>query len=135
MLSMGVAMEQTGADQLIADQILRASDFISPPVLLVIIMLGTMMLSDIVNNAASVVLMGSIAIAVAQGLGVSIEPFLVAVAVGGACAFLTPIGHEANVLVFEVGGYEFGDYWRLGLPLELLITAITVPLLLLLWPL
>jgi len=135
MLSMGVAMEQTGADQLIADQILRSSSFISPTVLLVIIMLGTMMLSDIVNNAASVVLMGSIAVGVAQGLGVSIEPFLVAVAVGGACAFLTPIGHEANVLVFEVGGYEFGDYWRLGLPLELLITAVTVPILLWLWPL
>jgi di/tricarboxylate transporter len=135
MLSMGVAMEQTGADQLIADQILRSSSFISPAVLLVIIMLGTMMLSDIVNNAASVVLMGSIAVGVARGLGVSIEPFLVAVAVGGACAFLTPIGHEANVLVFEVGGYEFGDYWRLGLPLELLITAVTVPILLWLWPL
>jgi di/tricarboxylate transporter len=135
MLSMGVAMERTGADQLIADQILRSSSFISPAVLLVIILLGTMMLSDIVNNAASVVLMGSIAVGVAQGLGVSIEPFLVAVAVGGACAFLTPIGHEANVLVFEVGGYEFGDYWRLGLPLELLITAVTVPILLWLWPL
>jgi di/tricarboxylate transporter len=135
MLSLGVALEQTGGDQLIADQILRSSSVISPAFLLVIIMLGTMMLSDIVNNAASVVLMGSIAINVAQGLGVSIEPFLVAVAVGGACAFLTPIGHEANVLVFDVGGYEFTDYWRLGLPLELLITAVTVPLLLWLWPL
>jgi len=135
MLSLGVALEQTGGDQLIADQILLSSSFISPAFLLVIIMLGTMMLSDIVNNAASVVLMGSIAINVAQGLGVSIEPFLVAVAVGGACAFLTPIGHEANVLVFDVGGYEFTDYWRLGLPLELIITAVTVPLLLWLWPL
>lgn len=135
MLSMGVAMEQTGADQLIADQILRASDFISPAALLIVVMLGTMMLSDVVNNTAAVVLMASIAINVARGLGVSIEPFLVAVAVGGACAFLTPIGHEANVLVFDVGGYEFGDYWRLGLPLELLITAITVPLLLWIWPL
>jgi di/tricarboxylate transporter len=94
-----------------------------------------MILSDIVNNAAAVVLMGSIAISVAQGLGVSTDPFLVAVAVGGACAFLTPIGHEANVLVFEAGGYEFGDYWRLGLPLELLITAVVVPVLLWLWPL
>ncbi len=135
MLSLGMALEKTGGDQLIANQILRASNVISPAMLLVIIMLGTMMLSDIVNNAASVVLMASIAISVAQGLGVSIEPFLVAVAVGGACAFLTPIGHEANVLVFDVGGYEFTDYWRLGLPLELLITAVTVPLLLWLWPL
>jgi di/tricarboxylate transporter len=135
MLSMGVALEGSGGDQLIADQILRASGLLSPTVLLIIVLLVTMMLSDIVNNAASVVLMGSIAIGVAQGLGVSTDPFLVAVAVGGACAFLTPIGHEANVLVFEAGGYEFGDYWRLGLPLELLITAVTVPVLLWLWPL
>ena len=70
-----------------------------------------------------------------RALGVSIDPFLVAVAIGGACAFLTPIGHEANVLVFEPGGYEFTDYWRLGLPLEFLITAVTVPLLLWIWPL
>jgi di/tricarboxylate transporter len=135
MLSLGAALEGTGGDQLIADQILRASDFLSPTILLIIVLLVTMILSDIVNNAASVVLMGSIAISVAQGLGVSTDPFLVAVAVGGACAFLTPIGHEANVLVFEAGGYEFGDYWRLGLPLELLITAVTVPILLWLWPL
>lgn len=135
MLSLGVALEQTGGDQLIANQILKASSFASPAILLVAIMLATMMLSDIVNNAASVVLMASIAVNVARGLGVSLDPFLVAVAVGGACAFLTPVGHEANVLVFDVGGYEFGDYWRLGLPLELLITAVTVPILLLLWPL
>jgi di/tricarboxylate transporter len=135
MLSMGAALEGTGGDHLIAEQILRTSDFLSPPVLLIVVLLVTMMLSDIVNNTASVVLMGSIAISVARGLGVSSDPFLVAIAVGGACAFLTPIGHEANVLVFEVGGYEFGDYWRLGLPLELLITAVTVPILLWLWPL
>jgi di/tricarboxylate transporter len=135
MLSMGAALENTGGDQLIADQILRASDWLSPTILLVIILFVTMMLSDIVNNAASVVLMASIAVKVAQGLGVSTDPFLVAVAVGGACAFLTPIGHEANVLVFEAGGYEFGDYWRLGLPLEVLITAIAIPVVLWLWPL
>ena len=135
MLSLGGALEQTGGDQLIADQILRVSHLVSPAALLVVIMLATMMLSDIVNNAAAVVLMTSISINVARGLGASIDPFLVAVAVGGACAFLTPVGHEANVLVFDVGGYEFGDYWRLGLPLELLITAVTVPLLLWIWPL
>lgn len=135
MLSLGGAMELTGGDQLIADQILQVSHIVPPAALLVVIMLATMMLSDIVNNAAAVVLMTSISISVARGLGVSIDPFLVAVAVGGACAFLTPVGHEANVLVFDVGGYEFGDYWRLGLPLELLITAVTVPLLLWIWPL
>jgi len=135
MLSMGTALEQSGGDQLIADQILRASGFLSPVILLVIILLVTMMLSDIVNNAASVVLMLSISVRVAQGLGVSTDPFLVAVAIGGACAFLTPIGHEANVLVFEVGGYKFSDYWRLGLPLELLITTVAVPIILWIWPL
>ncbi len=135
MLSMGAALQNTGGDQFIADQILRAAGFLSPPMLLIVVLLVTMILSDIVNNAAAVVLMGSIAISVAQGLGVSTDPFLVAVAVGGSCAFLTPIGHEANVLVFEAGGYEFGDYWRLGLPLELLITAVTIPVLLWVWPL
>jgi di/tricarboxylate transporter len=135
MLSMGAALQQTGGDQLIANQILRSAGLLSPTVLLVLLMLVTMTLSDIVNNAAAVVLMGTIAINVARGLGVSLDPFLVAVALGGACAFLTPVGHEANVLVFEIGGYEFGDYWKLGLPLELLITAVAVPLLLLIWPL
>jgi di/tricarboxylate transporter len=135
MLSMGAALEQTGGDQFIANQILRASGFLSPVILLVIVLLITMMLSDIVNNAAAVVLMASISVSIARGLGVSTDPFLVAVAIGGACAFLTPIGHEANVLVFEVGGYKFSDYWKLGLPLEIIITAVTVPLLLWIWPL
>jgi len=135
MLSMGTALENTGGDQLIADQILKASNILSPVALLVIVLLVTMILSDIVNNTASVVLMASISVSIAEGLGVSTDPFLVAVAIGGAFAFLTPIGHEANVLVFEVGGYKFTDYWKLGLPLEILITAITVPILLWLWPL
>ncbi len=135
MFSMGAAMEVTGGDQLIAQQILRAADYVSPVVLLILMMLVTMILSDVVNNTAAVVLMASIAISVAQGLNVAIEPFLVAIAVGGACAFLTPIGHESNVMVFEIGGYQFGDYWKLGLPLEILITVVTVPLLLWLWPL
>jgi di/tricarboxylate transporter len=135
MLSMGAALQNTGGDQLIAEQILRASNVLSPTVLLIVVLVVTMILSDIVNNAAAVVLMGSIAISVAQGLGVVTDPFLVAVAVGGACAFLTPFGHEANILVFKSGGYEFGDYWRLGLPLELLVTAVTIPVLLWFWPL
>jgi Trk K+ transport system NAD-binding subunit len=134
MFSMGAAMEATGGDQLIADQILRASALVSPAALMVVILLVTMLLSNIVNNAAAVVLMASIAVSVARGLGASIDLFLAAVAVGSACAFLTPIGHEANVLVFEPGGYEFSDYWRLGLPLTILMIAISVPLLLWLWP-
>ena len=134
MLAMGAALESTGGDQLIADQILRISHHVAPAVLLVVVLLLTMFLSDLVNNTAAVVLMASIGISVARGLGISLDPFLVAVAIGGACAFLTPIGHESNVLVFEVGGFEFSDFWRLGLPLELLIVVVAVPLLLWLWP-
>jgi len=134
MFSVGAAMEATGGDELIADQILRASALISPAALMVVILLVTMLLSNIVNNAAAVVLTASIAVSVARGLEASIDLFLAAVAVGSACAFLTPIGHEANVLVFEPGGYEFSDYWRLGLPLTVLMIAISVPLLLWLWP-
>jgi di/tricarboxylate transporter len=135
MLILGEAMERTGGAQLIANQILQITGNLSPAGMLIIILLLTMFLSDIVKNAAAVVLMAPIGIGVAQGLGVSIDPFLVAVAIGGSCAFLTPIGHQSNVMVLEPGGYEFGDYWRLGLPLELIIVAVAVPLLLWLWPL
>ncbi|MFP4344725.1 MAG: SLC13 family permease [Anaerolineales bacterium] len=135
MIPLGLAMENTGGAQLIANQILHFSDMLPPVAVLVILLLVTMFLSDLVNNAAAVVLMASIALSVAEGLGVSPDPFLVAVAIAGSCAFLTPIGHQSNVMVLEPGSYEFGDYWRLGLPLELIIVAVAVPLLLWLWPL
>ncbi len=135
MLPLGLALETTGGAQLIASQVLRLSAVLPPSAMLVVVLITTMFLSDIVKNAAAVVLMAPIAIGVAQGLGVSIDPFLIAVAIAGSCAFLTPIGHQSNVMVLEPGGYEFGDYWRLGLPLELIIVAVAVPLLLILWPL
>jgi di/tricarboxylate transporter len=87
------------------------------------------------NNAATAVLMAPIAVHIADGLGVSSDPFLMAVAVGASCAFLTPIGHQSNTLVLGPGGYRFGDYWRVGLPLEILITAVAVPVILRVWPL
>ncbi len=135
MIPLGLALEKTGGAQLIANQILRLSDLLPATAMLAVVLLTTMFLSDVVNNAAAVVLMAPIAIGIAQGLGVSIDPFLIAVAIAGSCAFLTPIGHQSNVMVLEPGGYEFGDYWRLGLPLELIIVAVAVPLLLMLWPL
>jgi di/tricarboxylate transporter len=135
MLPLGAAMEATGGAQLIADQILRLGANLSAAVMVVLILGVTMFLSDLVNNAAAVVLMAPIAVGIAQGLGVSLDPFLIAVTIGGSCAFLTPIGHQSNVLVLEPGGYEFGDYWRLGLPVELIIIAVGAPLVLLLWPL
>ena len=94
-----------------------------------------MFLSDVMNNAATAILMSQLAIEVAEKLNVSADPLLMAVAIGASCAFLTPIGHQSNILVMGPGGYRFGDYWRLGAPLELLIVLIAVPLILFFWPL
>jgi di/tricarboxylate transporter len=94
-----------------------------------------MFLSDLVNNAAAVVLMAPIGISVAQGMGVSIDPFLMAITIGASCAFLTPIGHQSNTLVMGPGGYKFGDYWRMGLLLEVIVAVVAVPLILVFWPL
>ncbi len=135
MIPLGSAMENTGGAALIANQILSLSKVFSPAAMLIILLLATMFISDVVKNMAAVVIMASIALSVAEGLGASPDPFLVAVAIGGSCAFLTPIGHQSNVMVLEPGGYEFGDYWRLGLPLELIIAIVAVPLMLWLWPL
>ena len=101
---------------------------------LAVVLIVTMFLSDLVNNAAAAVLMAPIALGVAAGLDASPDPFLMSVAIGASCAFLTPIGHQANALVMGPGGYRFGDYWRLGLPLEIIVVVVAVPLLLWAWP-
>jgi di/tricarboxylate transporter len=93
------------------------------------------LLSNIIDNAAAAILMAPIAISVAKGLGASPDPFLMGVAIGASCAFLTPIGHQSNTLVMEPGGYRFGDYWRMGLPLEVIIFMVAMPLILWFWPL
>ena len=98
-------------------------------------MVITMTLSDVINNAATAVVMAPIAVRAAAGLGVDPDPFLMAVAVGASCAFLTPIGHQNNTLIMGPGGYHFGDYWRMGLPLEVIIVAVAMPMLLWVWPL
>jgi di/tricarboxylate transporter len=135
MLPVGQALETTGGARLIADQILRAAGHIPPWATLALLLVGTMFLSDLVNNAAAAVLMAPIAIHVAQGVAASPDPFLMAVAIGASCAFLTPIGHQSNTLVMGPGGYRFGDYWRMGLLLEAIIAAVSIPLLLWFWPL
>jgi len=134
MIPVGAAMESSGGASSIAAQILRLGGQLPVWAMLTMVLVITMFLSDIINNAATVVLMAPIGISLAHGLGVSIDPFLMAIAVGGSCAFLTPIGHQANILVMGPGGYRFGDYWRMGLPLELLIVLIGVPLILIFWP-
>jgi di/tricarboxylate transporter len=93
-----------------------------------------MTLSDVLNNTATTVIAAPVAIDIAGRLGVNADPFLMAVAVAASCAFLTPIGHKNNTLVMGPGGYAFGDYWRMGLPLEILIVAVAVPVILVVWP-
>ena len=79
--------------------------------------------------------MAPIGIGVADAIGASVDPFLMAVAIGGSCAFLSPIGHQSNTIVMGPGGYRFGDYWRMGLPLEIIIVAVSIPLIMWIWPL
>ncbi len=135
LIPVGGALESTGATGLIAETILQAAGGLSPAIVLALVMVVTMTLSDVLNNAATAVVMAPIGVAIAERLGVSPDPFLMAVAVGASCAFLTPIGHQNNALILGPGGYGFGDYWRLGLPLEVLIVAVGVPMILLVWPL
>jgi di/tricarboxylate transporter len=134
MLPVGHALETTGAAQTIVLQLLKLTGDMPPIITLALIFFGTMYLTDIVNNAAAAVLIAPIAIQVAVMLNVSPDPFLMAVALGASCAFLTPIGHQSNTLVMGPGGYKFGDYWRLGLPLGLLVALIGLPMICIVWP-
>ncbi len=105
----------------------------APSAVLVMVLVGTMLLPNVVNNAAAAILVAPIALSLSAELGMASDAVLMAVAVGASCAFLTPIGHQSNALVMEPGGYQFGDYWRLGLPLSILVTAVAVPMILLVW--
>ena len=135
MIPVGRALESTGTTDWMANAILMVTAGLPAAALLAMILVVTMFLSDIINNAATALVMAPIGVAISTSLGVSSDAFLMAVAVGASCAFLTPIGHQSNTLVMGPGGYHFGDYWRMGLPLEILIIAIAVPLLLIVWPL
>lgn len=135
LLPVAGAMEATGAAGLVAGALLGTLAGGDPVAALVVIMVVTMFLSDVMNNAATAAVMCPIAIGAAQALGVNADTLLMAVAIGASCAFLTPIGHQNNTLILGPGGFRFGDYWRLGLPLEALILALATPLLLVFWPL
>lgn len=135
MIPVGTALETTGAAALVADQLLRLSTVLAPWAMVGVLLVLSMFLSDIINNAATVVLLAPIGIRVAKALECATDPFLMAIAIGASCAFLTPIGHQSNTLVLNPGGYRFSDYWRVGLPLEVVIVATAVPLLLWAWPL
>ena len=134
MIPIGGALQSTGGTALIAGGIVDLSAGYSPVVVLTLLVIVTMTLSDVMNNTATAVIAAPIAVEIATRLDVSPDPFLMGVAVAASCAFLTPIGHKNNTLIMGPGGYRFGDYWRMGLPLEILIIAVSVPALITFWP-
>ncbi|PLY15610.1 MAG: SLC13 family permease [Sulfurimonas sp.] len=129
------AMESTGTADLIARLIIEKVAYGNAIIGLTLILVITMFLSDMMNNAATAAVMCPISIGTASALGVNADSFLMAVAIGASCAFLTPVGHQNNTLILGPGGFRFGDYWKLGLPLEILIVVISIPMLLIVWPL
>ena len=134
MFPVGSALETTGTAALLATAVLGLVHGTAPIWVVLILLVGTMFLSDVINNNATALVMAPIALSMANQLGTSADPFLMAVAVGSSCAFLTPIGHQNNALILEPGGYRFGDYWRMGLPLEIVIAAVAVPVITVAWP-
>jgi di/tricarboxylate transporter len=129
------AMEQTGAADVLARFLVETVAQGNAVAALAVILIVTMFLSDVMNNAATAAVMCPIALGIAASLGVNADSFLMAVAIGASCAFLTPIGHQNNTLILGPGGFRFSDYWRLGLPLEALVVAVSLPMLLIVWPL
>ena len=129
------AIRTTGGTDLIAGWLSSAANMLPPTGALVLIMVAAMAVTPFLNNAATVLVMAPIAASFATQLGFKPDAFLMAVAIGAACDFLTPIGHQCNTLVMGPGGYRFGDYWRLGLPLSILVVVIGIPLVMVFWPL
>jgi di/tricarboxylate transporter len=134
LIPVSAAMQSTGATDLIATWLSAAGGALPPHGALALILVAGMAVTPFLNNAATVLVMAPIAAQFANGIGYSPDPFLMAVALGAACDFLTPIGHQSNTLVMGPGGYRFGDYWRLGLPLSILVIVIGTPLIALVFP-
>ena len=135
MIPLGAALESSGGTETIARGLAALTDGLPAWVALTVLMAVTMTLSDVLNNTATAIVAAPVGISLAQSMGVSPDPFLMAVAVAASCAFLTPIGHKNNTLILGPGGYAFGDYWRMGLPLEVLVVAVSIPAILVFWPL
>jgi di/tricarboxylate transporter len=134
MIPVGGALESTGAAELVASTLFELAGELSPRLIMGMVLLLTMLLTPLLNNAATVVIMAPVVIGIARQLEVSADPFLMAVAIGASCDFLTPIGHQNNTLIMGPGGYRFGDFWRLGIFMDLLVLAVAVPLIPVVWP-
>ncbi|SPH22119.1 hypothetical protein ASD8599_02864 [Ascidiaceihabitans donghaensis] len=135
MIPLGAALETSGGTELIAGALIGWTQGLPAWMVLTVLMIVTMTLSDVLNNTATTIVAAPVGIQMAQTLGVSPDPFLMAVAVAASSAFLTPIGHKNNTLILGPGGYSFGDYWRMGLPLEIIVVAVSIPAILVFWPL
>ncbi len=135
MIPIGAALEANGGTALVAGSILTWTDGLPVYAVLTLLMIATMTLSDVLNNVATAIIAAPVGIELAQRLDANPDAFLMGVAVAASCAFLTPIGHKNNTIIMGPGGYRFGDYWRMGLPLEILVILVSVPMILLVWPL
>ena len=133
MIPIGQALESTGITEMIAGGVVSLAGDLHVFWLLMIILVITMLITDVINNAATAVIMAPFSANIAVQLGQPLEPFLMVVAVGASCAFLTPIGHQCNTLVMGPGNYKFSDYWRLGLPIDILIVLTSIPMILFVW--
>jgi di/tricarboxylate transporter len=133
MLPVAGALQATGTADLVARQLIGLAGADRQVLALALILVMAMTLSDLMNNAATVAVMAPIALGLAAGFDANPDAFLMAVAIGGSCAFLTPIGHQNNTLILGPGGFRFGDYWRLGLPLEAIVVAVAVPMIVVVW--
>tara|TARA_B100001029_G_scaffold178872_1_gene186589 strand:- start:88 stop:1851 length:1764 start_codon:yes stop_codon:yes gene_type:complete len=133
MIPIGQALESTGITEMIAGGVVSLAGDLHVFWLLMIILVITMLITDVINNAATAVIMAPFSVNIAVQLGQPLEPFLMVVAVGASCAFLTPIGHQCNTLVMGPGNYKFSDYWRLGLPIDVLIVLTSIPMILFVW--
>jgi di/tricarboxylate transporter len=135
MIPIGAALEASGGTNIIANQIVGWTSGLPTVAVLAVLMIVTMTLSDVLNNVATALIAAPIGVEIANRLDANPDSFLMAVAVAASCAFLTPIGHKNNTIIMGPGGYQFGDYWRMGLPLEILVLVVGLPAILFFWPL
>ena len=135
MIPVGGVLESTGLAEIIAARVTDAADVLPAWGVLGVVLIATMAVTPMLNNAATVIVMAPIAIGIAQGLGVNPDAFLMAVAIGASCDFLTPFGHQNNTLILAPGGYRFADFWKLGVPLDLVVVAVALAVLPVVFPL
>ena len=133
LIPIGEALHTSGATELISNGILSVAFDIPLWSLIALLIIVSMLLSDLIHNSPTAVLMAPLALSLADAMQISPDPLLMAVAIGSASAYLTPIGHQSNTLVMGPGGYNFGDYWRMGLPLDIIIVSVAVPMILWVW--